>query len=210
MERFFHKYADEIIDLLESGKVIDAFKYPEYFSALDNEGALEQINKSNEIRKTECLKTSDGKGFYLRTLDEKKALSAAESMIKEVVKYIRPLVEWLQLTRIISRDGLAMTTGTTITKESLLRRLDQPQPRSMMNELANKFSTKGEVISEDSTKHLQTVMDFLEKNDYVMKVDSGLAYVGLAKWSLVEEVMRYLARTNDLPAPEDMEQGELI
>lgn len=211
MQKTYHKHAKELIQLLRRGKIIDPIKYPELYSAMNSDVVLEQINDHFCVLDLVCSKTSDGMGFYLRsTVDDKETLSVAEDMIKEVVKNIRPLVEWMQFTRIISADDLVITTSTTISKERLLHCLEQPQAQAMIREIADKFSRKGEVISSDSGKHLEVVMGWLERNDYVLKVDNGLSYIGLAKWSVVEDVLKYLVKINNIPRAEEPVQESLV
>lgn len=205
------RHAKEILTRLYSGEVIDSIKHRALFSALADDVVMDQVNQHFAILEKRCERTKDGMGFYLYCIgQDKEALQVAEEMLREVVKVIRPMVEWLQLTRIISLDDMVLTTGTELRIDQLLRELEHPQPKVILEELANSFARSNAVITKDSKEHLRIVLKYLERNDYLLKSEDGLVYTGLAKWSVFEEALQYLSMTNNIPRVDDTVQEQLF
>lgn len=208
MQITYDRHAKTIITALYEGEIIDWIRHKDMYSALNDAVVLDQINQHFAVLDKRCARTKDGGGFFLYCVNQdKEALQLAEDMLREVIKVIRPMIEWLQFTRSISVDDVVITTGTELRMEQLVRALDQQEARNIMQNLASAFARSNTLVSANPNDHLKIVLSYLERNDYLIKAEEGLVYLGLAKWSVFEEALNYLAVSNNVPRVDETQEN---
>lgn len=201
----------ETIEHLLAGSVIDEFKYKRIYANLINREFLKEINDYLHRLDRRCVKTRDGLGFMLTFTDnqDKLAKQSGRTMLRDYCSKLKPFIEWLKWTSIISDDEVILTTGVELRYDQIHKHLDGN--KAMQQTLKDLKDRLGNSNSMDSNDHLKTVLRWFENNGFLVKNDpNGLSYTATAKWSVYEDVIEFIATKIGLDREADYEQENLF
>lgn len=207
-----HELYADIMHTLLQGDIIDEYRHPELYRALQNNILQDTISEQLRLLKRELCHTDNHSGYYLAYSEQPS--KAEREQLREQFKHfaadIAPLVEWLRLTRSTNPDNRPIQSGDTVNQSELLKQIEQsPHLEAQLKDIARAFNSS----ASNSKEQLNSLLEKLKNKHYFIAVgSSGAVYRATAKWDLFYEQMEYLQNAANIPLPSlpSQQQGELL
>lgn len=182
------------VEKLLDGEVICALTDSDLFAYLEDEEQLQNVNMWLLKLHRLVAQTADKRGFYCvySDLNDDRRKRLVRLQFEEISRDFVGLVEWLRLCRSISHEARPIEAGDIVRESELLAAIENSQTLAVQLEgIADKFQrAKNSTISN----RLRSILGYLENQGYLrLNNTSGSVYTATAKWSLVYDMLEFIA-----------------